>query len=874
MARLTKTRSLEPVINAAQKWIHDCLIADNSVFSSGLLWTPESVEEVRSAFIDHPNAVEDEFSAKLKGQMASASSSAKKLMAEMVWALLLFPSNIKVSTKRQQVGDMWPMSGDVLAEGELLLSDDVLAGIGSGGSGFNSHRWREMVFLISLVGDLKKRPAGERQKLMSVYEAFVDWIAQVPQDGHRQFRHMLRFFCFPDRVERMSSNRERWAVLEGYGVSSEKNAKKLSDSQLDEALFTLRTKLEAEHPGEMLDFYEAPLRERWKPTEEEETENGANRRFWVEKTIVKNRPDRQTGENALGKALWSPQRAEDGKDIYRQMREVRSGDVVFHFVDNVSLASFSIAESEANESFVGVAGTAWAGRPAYRIPLSHHQELAPPIDRKEFLQEDRYRSAIADLLAGSKGLFFNKEYNLNQGSYLTEAPLKLIQIWNDIQMRKTQLPICKDWNIQPLEAVDRPGPSQPAVLFDSSALVELLNAIEATRFRIQKEFLKRFTGSLLTKQFLILTGNSGTGKTRSAEDLAAMFRDADDPKQAKNVALVAVGADWTDNRNVVGYVNHLREIEVGGHKRPVYQTTPVLDLLLEASRPGREALPHFLILDEMNLSHVERYFADFLSAMEARDGAIRLHSEGEFRLPRFEGDTLGVPQLLPYPANLFVIGTVNVDETTYMFSPKVLDRAHVIEFQVDPEDVGRFLDDPKPLQPVPRAATGQAEAFLELSLRARGVKEPPQPELKKEVKTEVNRHLLEVLEILQSGRFEFAFRTAKEVVAYLKVSCELAADKAAWEAGKWKSDLDDEILQKILPKLSGSKRRIEGLLVRLARYCETGVVHKIEDSTPADYQSSPVKRADAVKCKFSRSHGKLCDMIDAVRRDQFVSFIH
>ena len=109
---------------------------------------------------------------------------------------------------------------------------------------------------------------------------------------------------------------------------------------------------------------------------------------------------------------------------------------------------------------------------------------------------------------------------------------------------------------------------------------------------------------------------------------------------------------------------------------------------------------------------------------------------------------------------------------------------YVIEFEVDPKDVGRFLEDPKPLQPVPRAAAGQAEAFLDLSLRARGAKEPPLPELPPAVKTAVNKHLLEVLEILQSGRFEFAFRTAKEVVAYLKVSCELAADKAAWEAGK------------------------------------------------------------------------------------------
>ena len=99
------------------------------------------------------------------------------------------------------------------------------------------------------------------------------------------------------------------------------------------------------------------------------------------------------------------------------------------------------------------------------------------------------------------------------------------------------------------------------------------------------------------------------------------------------------------------------------------------------------------------------------------------------------------------------------------FSPKVLDRAQVIEFEVDPEDVKAFLDDPKPLQPVPRAAAGQAEAFLDLSLRARGAKEPPLPELPPAVKSEANRHLLEVLDILQKGRFEFAFRTAKEVVA-------------------------------------------------------------------------------------------------------------
>jgi len=325
----------------------------------------------------------------------------------------------------------------------------------------------------------------------------------------------------------------------------------------------------------------------------------------------------------------------------------------------------------------------------------------------------------------------------------------------------------------------------------------------------------------------------------------------------------------------------------------------VLDLLLEASKPGREAVPHFLILDEMNLSHVERYFADFLSAMEARSGAIRFHEEGagntkaetgdlkpksgtpeaDFRLPRFEGDPVGVPRSLPYPQNLFVIGTVNVDETTYMFSPKVLDRAHVIEFEVDPDDVKAFLDDPKPLQPVPRAPAGQAEAFLALSLRARGLQEPSLPELPPAVKTEVNRHLLEVLEILHNGRFEFAFRTAKEVVAYLKVSHELAADKAAWEAGKWKSDLDDEILQKILPRLHGSRTRVGPLLGALGWYLQSGDKEEAMKFFPAPGEELPEKPVQEIialhkaAAAFPRSFAKVQRMARVVIEEQFVSFI-
>jgi hypothetical protein len=169
----------------------------------------------------------------------------------------------------------------------------------------------------------------------------------------------------------------------------------------------------------------------------------------------------------------------------------------------------------------------------------------------------------------------------------------------------------------------------------------------------------------------------------------------------------------------------------------------------------------------------------------------------------------------------------------------------------------------------PHALAGQAEAFLELGLRARGLAEPPLPELPPAVKDAANGHLLDLLGILQQGRFEFAFRTAKEVVAYLKVSRELSADTAAWDDGGWKSDLDDEILQKILPRLHGSKRRLEALLINLARYCAAGKMPP--NTNDPDHQANPVKRVASPV--FPRSYSKLCDMIDVARRDQFVSFI-
>jgi len=195
------------------------------------------------------------------------------------------------------------------------------------------------------------------------------------------------------------------------------------------------------------------------------------------------------------------------------------------------------------------------------------------------------------------------------------------------------------------------------------------------------EIMSRFYFSLKTKPLVILSGISGTGKTKIAQLFAQYICQEDDTEHArKRLAFVSVRPDWMDNKGLLGYYNMLDE---------KYHATPVLELLLDAADdPDR---PYFVILDEMNLAKVEHYFSDFLSVMESRTHdnlageTIRLHP-----LEMAEThDGRIVPGDIPVPANVFFAGTVNVDESTYMFSPKVLDRANVIEFnEVDLDGYG------------------------------------------------------------------------------------------------------------------------------------------------------------------------------------------
>lgn len=253
--------------------------------------------------------------------------------------------------------------------------------------------------------------------------------------------------------------------------------------------------------------------------------------------------------------------------------------------------------------------------------------------------------------------------------------------------------------------------------------------------------------------------------------------------------IVSVGADWTTKESCLGYADALTEGKF-------VRTTPIVDLILRA-RSDRSA-PYFLILDEMNLSHVERYFADFLSAMESGQEIV-LHGGSS--------DMEGIPPRLQLPPNLFIVGTVNVDETTYVFSPKVLDRANSLEFTVEWGAVAACLSESTEtnLQMIASSGAKFARSFVVEAARLDS-DAPDSAHLKAEVEL-----LFEVLAFYGS---EFGFRTVKEIARFVHFHKKLSVDG-------WRFDLaiDAQVCQKILPKLNGSRRRLEPILCALAVLC-------------------------------------------------------
>lgn len=332
--------------------------------------------------------------------------------------------------------------------------------------------------------------------------------------------------------------------------------------------------------------------------------------------------------------------------------------------------------------------------------------------------------------------------------------------------------------------------------------------VEFRGFYFDSEVVENFLLSLKVKPFVILTGNSGTGKTKLAQLYGEYISDSE-----KRYLMVPVGANWTEKRHIFGYLN----IMTGE-----YQSTPALDFIMKAAEDPDN--PYLLILDEMNLSHVERYFSDFLSAIESGE-PIPLHDDPDCNFPR----------KIKIPRNLIVVGTVNVDETTYMFSPKVLDRANTIEFNtINPQNYLKNQPRQKP--------KGDLE-FLEDPLNHKTELNKIKDELAP-IMDQLISELEFFYEELKDPGFDFGFRVVNEILSFMHAAWIYEGKPQEWD--NWKRYFDAQIKQKILPKIHGPERLLRDTLQKLKEHC-TG--------------------------KFPESEKKLEEMEQTLKVQRYVSFI-
>lgn len=547
--------------------------------------------------------------------------------------------------------------------------------------------------------------------------------------------------------------------------------------------------------------------------------------YWIEKTHVKGRVDREVGNRALGKALWSPQRDKRGADIYKNMREVKVGDVIIHLVDNLKFCGVSIVKESAIES-TGISGSEWDGA-AYLIQLEHFQKLNPEIPRDYILNESN-RKTLDEINYNSE-VFYNNKLELRQGAYLTPCPNDLMLLINNIynKLSQTNLPHINTSNLS--QKSDEENVSFQSYNFNQ--------ATKKTGLHYSPILLSRFVSSLLTKPFIILTGLSGSGKTKLAQAFVQWISQLE-----HQYRIVPVGADWTNREPLLGYPNALKPEEY------IKPDNGVLDLIIRAN--DHPNLPHFLILDEMNLSHVERYFADFLSAMESKE-PIPLHP--------YDHEISGVPKSITLPENLFIIGTVNIDETTNMFSPKVLDRANTIEFRINRNEIEHFLKNANSVDMKKLIGRGAAMAgsFLKMSKKTF---------TSNTFDENTQKTLVDFFTELSKTGAEFGYRSAYEISRLINQLTEIDTD------GLLESDdkLDIAIMQKLLPKLHGSRRKLVPVLRTLASLCVKGISE--DDIEKMVFQNAAFSLDDKEKIRFSLSLEKIIRMYNNAVDNGFASY--
>ena len=364
---------------------------------------------------------------------------------------------------------------------------------------------------------------------------------------------------------------------------------------------------------------------------------------------------------------------------------------------------------------------------------------------------------------------------------------------------------------------------------DNGSIEMIKTYIASKGFTYEDGLIENFYLSLKSKPFVILAGTSGTGKTK----LVKLFAEA----IGAEYKLVPVRPDWSDSSDLFGHANIHGQFVDGA-----------IVEFVESAMVDPEK-PYFLCLDEMNLARVEYYFSDFLSLIETR---------------KWDGDTILTDTVdlgeagnkkhsdLCIPENLYVIGTVNMDETTYPFSKKVLDRANTIEFS-DVDLVPSFTGATNDVEPDEFGNDFLKTKYLTLLTDIDSSQEA--------LVTKVCTELQSINDILRKANAHVGYRVRDEIAFYMLNNDE-------FKLLKYEEAMDFEIMQKILPRIQGSSQGIKDLLTEMFMKC-AGDYSSFKQDTIWSQMQNYLKSNKAV---YPKSAEKICYMMRRFEEDGFTSY--
>ena len=479
-------------------------------------------------------------------------------------------------------------------------------------------------------------------------------------------------------------------------------------------------------------------------------------------------------------------------------------------------------------------------RETIRIMREKAAEIVRKIDSRGFRTDESINlgDGLTDLgELYQKGTIFYKEYRkdaIPNETELQDDLAKMMDIYREYVRDNTTE------EVEPQETDETPerlGGEEELTVKETIGRIK--DYIEAKGFSYQDGLIENFYLSLKSKPFVILAGTSGTGKTR----LVKLFAEAVGANTSNGrYKMVSVRPDWSDSSDLFGHVDLNGKFIPGA----------IIDFVKRAELDS--AHPYFLCLDEMNLARVEYYLSDFLSVIETRDfQAGHIVSDPLVPGTYYGSDAAAAGKYgtVPFPENLYVIGTVNMDETTFPFSRKVLDRANTIEFS--------FVDLTPPTEWTPGtpAHVNLGNGFLKTEhlLLAQCADQ----------QEAVNSYCLELQRlnrILQQANAHVGYRVRDEVVFYLlnNKTADLLPENQA---------MDNEIIQKILPRIQGSSASIKNMLCDLFRVCAGDYEGQ---NTESDLGSRMMTVAQKPDCKYPKSAQKIAFMVRRFEEDGFTSY--